>query len=83
MIKKNAVLFYDLGKERFSILSSRDGSVRELHCGDCFRILKNRHWYNCRIEMDSDSNDWYLELESGVRMDLNDSILCPCKEILQ
>jgi len=56
-MKASFTLHFDGDSGRY-VLAGRD-----LHCGDCFQILRDGRWIDVRIE--HDSNGWYLVGNEG------------------
>lgn len=50
-------LIYNYEIKRLDVLLDNGNTLYDIHCGDCFDILKDNKWISTRAEYD---NDWYL-----------------------
>lgn len=70
---KQGVLYFDKESNRFDIRFDVNDYYGGLHCGDFFETLIDGEWVATRIEMNCETNEWYLV---GIRVkDLNGLIV--------
>lgn len=61
MEKTMGYLEYDYDLDRFVFINEfDDGPIREMHCGDCFEVLRPEGWVPVQLTYDEHQERWYL-----------------------